>query len=225
MESATDRLHAMHASFLAERPPGADEDVHMLSSIVDDVILRYSDPGDTVFDPFAGFGTTLERSVSLGRKAFGVELLPERVQYASARVPDAQIFEGDARELLRVLERSGVNPSEWSADLVLTSPPYMTKNHHDADPLTAYERNDGDYARYLRELDLIAAQCARVISPGGFMVCNVADISHRGLTTHLVGDCTRLLTRHLTHVCTTEIVWDRHPHDLVFDALLVFQNS
>lgn len=219
------RLTATHDAFLTDRPPGADEDVHMLPAIVDHVIQRCSAPGDVVFDPFAGFGTTLERAVALGREALGIELLPERVEYLRNRVPRARILEGDARELRRILH--GVAPPypDASVDLILTSPPYMTSEHHDADPLTAYEQDNGNYARYLAELGLVAAQCARAIVPGGFVVWNLADIHHMGLTTYLIRDCARVLEQHLAFVGITEITWDRYPHDLVSDALLVFQRT
>ncbi|HHX85015.1 MAG TPA: site-specific DNA-methyltransferase [Actinomycetales bacterium] len=219
------RLRAAHATFLADRPPGADEDVHMLAPVVDHVIERCTRPGDLVMDPFAGFGTTLARAVALGRRALGVELLGDRVAYLRRRVPAAQVLEGDARDLLRVLDGASPGATRDGAALVLTSPPYMTATHHDADPLTGYEAGGGDYARYLRELGRVAAQCARVVAPGGHVVWNVADIHHRGVTTRLIDDCARVLGAHLTPVGVTEIVWDRLPHDLVADALLVFRRG
>lgn len=124
----------------------------MLAGVVDHVIVRCSAPGDVVFDPFAGFGTTLDRAVALGRRAFGLELLPERVEFLRERVPDARVYEGDARGMVGVLRSHGES-SKVCADLVLTSPPYMTSDDHDADPLTAYEEDGGDYRRYLAELD------------------------------------------------------------------------
>ncbi|GAA4896634.1 hypothetical protein GCM10025789_13020 [Tessaracoccus lubricantis] len=215
-------LHATLEAFVASRPPGADEDVHMLPQTVDHVIERCTAPDALVLDPFAGFGTTIERAVALGRRAVGVELLPERVAHISARVPTAHIVEGDARELL-CLVTDAAPPG--SVDLVLTSPPYMTETHHDADPLTAYEKDGGDYARYLAELGLVAAQCARLLRPGGFAVWNVADIHHMGHTTRLISDCAKAVRRHLAAVGVTTLVWDQLPHDLVADALLVFQRK
>lgn len=218
-------VRVAHSTFLAERPAGADEDVHMLASLVDHVIERCSRPGDVVFDPFAGFGTTLERALALDRRALGIELLPERVETLRERIAGATVVEGDARELLRIVR--GVIPpdTEPTVDLILTSPPYMTAEDHEADPLTAYEQNDGDYERYLRELGLVAAQCARLVAPGGYVVWNVADILHLGRTTHLIADCARVLGGCLVPVGVTEITWDRYPHDLVRDALLVFQRQ
>jgi DNA modification methylase len=42
--------------------------------IVDRIINRYSNPGDVVFDPFAGLFTVPKRAVDLGRYGYGIEL-------------------------------------------------------------------------------------------------------------------------------------------------------
>lgn len=191
----------------------------MLPRIVDHVIERCTRPGQVVLDPFAGFGTTLASALRLGRRAVGVELLPERVEHVLRRVPTALLVEGDARELRALLPAI----PDGAVDLVLTSPPYMTATHHDADPLTAYEQGDGSYPRYLAELSLVAAQCAELVAPGGYVVWNVADIHHMGTTTRLIDDCARVLAEHLTPLGVTAIEWDRRPHDLTADALLVFR--
>ena len=44
--------------------------------IVDRLITRYSNPGDTVYDPFAGLMTVPVRALALGRRGRGVELNP-----------------------------------------------------------------------------------------------------------------------------------------------------
>ena len=216
------QLFVLHDRFLAERPLGADEDVHMLAAVVDHIIERCTKPRDDVLDPFAGFGTTVDRADALGRRAIGLELLPDRVDYLRRRVPRAHIIEGDARQLRRTLRDAAPAWGAASIDLILTSPPYMTAADHPADPLTGYERDGGDYNLYLRELQEVAAQCAQLIAPDGYVVWNVADIHYRGRTTQLIADCARGLAEHLRLAGITEIRWDRYPHDLVSDALLAF---
>ncbi|MBI90002.1 MAG: hypothetical protein CMG60_07945 [Candidatus Marinimicrobia bacterium] len=51
-----------------------------------DHVLSWSNPGDTVFDPFTGSGTTGAISVSLGRNFIGVELEPEYIALANERI-------------------------------------------------------------------------------------------------------------------------------------------
>lgn len=56
--------------------------------IVDRLIERYSNPGDTVYDPFMGLGTVALRALKKGRKGYGSELNPgywaDSVKYLEA---------------------------------------------------------------------------------------------------------------------------------------------
>ncbi len=49
-------------------------------------IELFTDPGDTVLDPFAGSGTTLAAALALGRHALGVELAPDYVARCEAAI-------------------------------------------------------------------------------------------------------------------------------------------
>jgi len=85
-----------------------------------------------------GIGTTLIEAVRLGRRAVGVEYEPHWVDVANSNLDlaraqgiggadgiDAQVFQGDARQLLTLL------PPEYvgQAALVVTSPPYGPSTH------------------------------------------------------------------------------------------------
>ena len=50
----------------------------------------WSDPGETVLDPFAGSGTTCVAAVAQGRRTIGIEIDPEYFEIACERVEDAQ---------------------------------------------------------------------------------------------------------------------------------------
>lgn len=213
-------IRATLAELEAERHPDAEEDVHFTRGLARTVIETLTAPGELVLDPFAGFGTTLEVAHELGRPAVGVELLPERVATIRARVPGAVVIEGDARGL-----RDLTDLAAGSVALALTSPPWMTANDHPANPLTAYERDDGDYRTYLRDLTAVAGQVRDLLRPGGHLALDVADIRHEGEVTPLIADVTAAVSGVLDHGRTVPIVWDRLPHDLVSNRLVVFSRS
>lgn len=204
---------ARSADLAAERAAGADEDVHFTASLARAVIEDLTVAGDRVLDPFAGFGTTLRVATELGRSAVGVELLPERCAIAQAAAPEATVVEGDARELRRLVA--------GPFDLVLTSPPYRTVLEHPQDPLSAYARDGGDYASYLRELTAVVATCVALLADGGHVVLNVANIAaHHGFTP-LAWDLGRAAKSVARVVQDVPVCWDIPPHDLSGDHLIV----
>lgn len=96
-------------------PEGTD-DVRTPRAYVEHFLRAFTDPGDTVFDPFAGFGTTLSVAQALVREASDIEYEQERVAVARERLSDpAEIEQGGARDL---------DPHDVSShDCCLTSPP------------------------------------------------------------------------------------------------------
>lgn len=222
-------VSAQLSHFQAQRPPGAEEDVHIVASLADHVIERCSSPGELVLDPFAGFGAVLDRAIHLGREAIGVELLPERVAHIAHHTPQACILEGDARGLARLLAEHAAEHDlpalEGTVDLCFTSPPFMTANDHPANPLTAYELDDGTYRSYLTHIASIGTQVARLLKPGGYAVWNVANIRYRNHTTTLAWDLADVLSHSLHFLGETMVIWDELPHDFTGDYLLCFQKA
>ncbi|MEJ3741824.1 DNA methyltransferase [Actinomycetes bacterium KLBMP 9797] len=114
------------------------------------LIHDYTRPGDVVFDPLAGIGTTLVEAVHAGRNGFGIEYEPGWVALARANIAlaraqgghgRARIVRGDATQLPR-----GV-PAELRGQisLVLTSPPYGRTMHgrveHRYGPLSRFHNS------------------------------------------------------------------------------------
>ncbi len=203
------------ADLIAELPEGMSEDIHFTEALAASVIGHASQPGDLVLDPFAGYGTTLAVAERIGRRAIGIELMPEHLEIARQRAGTARLILGDARELSRLVDEP--------VDLVLTSPPYMTGMDHRENPLTGYASIDGDYRRYLDELGSIFEQVATVMRPGGQLVVNVANVvAIDGRVTPLASDMAGIIDQHLPLLGVTTLHWDEPPAGLDGDYLLWF---
>ncbi len=210
----SDRIEVSRADHLAQRTPGG-EDVHFTEALATELIEAYSRPGEVVLDPFAGYGTAVRVAVRLGRRAIAVELLAERAAHIRATVPEAIVVVGDARGLTSLVP--------GPVDLCLTSPPYMPSSGHPENPLTGYRTADGDYDRYLDDLEGVFAQIAALLRPDGHLAINVATIENAGVVTPLSADVEARVSRHLTFRDDILVCWDELPPGIVSDHCLVFQ--
>jgi hypothetical protein len=159
------------------------------------LIRDYTQPGDLVFDPLAGIGTTLVEAVHLGRNAIGIDYEPGWVALARANIGLARqqggpghgrLLRGDATALPR-----GV-PGELHGQisLVLTSPPYGKTMHgrveHRHGPLTRFHNaytQPADPAHpdpanlahrgraaLIDGITAVLAGCIPLLKPGGVIV-------------------------------------------------------
>ncbi len=83
--------------------------------VVEKFVKGYSGKGEVVFDPFAGFGTTIRVAKKLGRKAFGTEIEKSSIEFAKKK------FKVD------LIEKSAFDldyAKYPKIDLCIFSPPY-----------------------------------------------------------------------------------------------------
>jgi DNA modification methylase len=59
--------------------------------LLKDIIVNNTVPGDTIFDPFMGSGTTGVAAVQLGRNFIGCEIDPDYFAIAKKRIAEAQL--------------------------------------------------------------------------------------------------------------------------------------
>jgi modification methylase len=119
----------------------------MAPDLATTLIHDYTQPGDLVFDPLAGIGTTLVEAIHAGRNGFGIEYEPGWTALARTNIAlahnqgghgHARIMRGDATRLPRGI------PAELRGQisLVITSPPYGRTMHgrvkHRCGPLSRF---------------------------------------------------------------------------------------
>ncbi|MEV0903086.1 DNA methyltransferase [Actinoplanes sp. NPDC049802] len=180
----------------------------MLPHLAAHAINSFTAPGDLVFDPMCGSGTTLVEAMHLGRRAIGVDIEPRFTRLAAANIDlavrqgaagTATVFTGDATDLLSLVPAAAVG----RVGLVLTSPPYgrgthglvratgarVTKRDH-----LYGDRRQGNlaYAGWTRLLDgftQILTACHRLLRPGGIVVITCRPVRrHRDDLIDLPGE-------------------------------------
>jgi SAM-dependent methyltransferase len=178
----------------------ADGDVRFSEQLVSFFVERLTGPGDAVLDPFAGFGTTLVVAESLGREAFGVELDPDRAAYTRSRVraPD-RLFTGDARDL----DALPIPPVR----LAITSPPYSSPGDP-GEALSAYRDPNPGYDRYLADLQTVCRSVGSLLTPGGWLVVEAANLRRPDRVDTLAWDIARAVGDVLPFAGEIAVRWE-----------------
>jgi hypothetical protein len=198
----------------ARLPAPFVDDVRFPEELAATFVRRYSQAGQIVFDPFAGYGTTLVVAERMGRAAYGVELDPQRVAYIRSRVSAPQhVFCGDARQALAF----DFPPFQLS----LTSPPLL-EHGDDADPLTNYTTPNRTYRAYLDDLCAVYAQLRGRMLPGAHVVLEVANLKGPLGVTPLAWDVARALSSVLRFEGETVIGWNNYRYGYDHSYCLVF---
>jgi DNA modification methylase len=155
------------------------------------LILKYTEPGDTVLDPMVGSGTTCIEAKLLGRNCIGVDInynalilalhrlywlekaleeySGDDLDIENARRARIRLYHGDARRL-EVID-------DDSIDLIATHPPYLNIIRYGV----RGERVDGDLSRtsdlgeYLKLFKQVAGEMYRVLKPQHYLGILVGD--------------------------------------------------
>jgi SAM-dependent methyltransferase len=163
----------------APLPDGVDDEFRTPHALVERFLGEYTDVGDRVLDPFAGFGTTLAVAERLDRRGYGVEYDADRVAHARSFVPDNdRIRQGSVLDL---------DPS-WvpACDCCFTSPPFMERT----DTRNPFENYAGEstYEDYLDDVETAFGRVQQVLAPGARVVVDVSNMKHEGRVTPLAWD-------------------------------------
>ena len=152
------------------------------------VILRYSEEGDTVLDPFVGGGTTAVEAKLTNRNFVGFDINPEAVEL-SRRKCDFQ-FDTTATSVIDVADARKLPLNDNSVDLICAHPPYADIIH--------YSKNiEGDLSLlpikdFLFEMGKVADECRRMLKKGKFCAILMGDMRKKGMVQPLAFETMRV---------------------------------
>lgn len=154
------------------------EDGRMDFGLVEYLINSYSNIGDLVFDPFAGYGTTLLLAHRLNRIPFGFEKNPDKFSYCIDLLnPNCQIINDDFMNHM-----SSKYPE---MDLCITSPTYAWKNVG-CNPFTGNTTNY--YDEYLDCIYKYFSHLSQFMKNNGHIIVEVSNIEWNDQVTPMAWD-------------------------------------
>ena len=193
------------------------EDVRASENILEHFINEFTQPGQIVFDPFAGYGTTLLVAEEMGRVGYGIEYSKPKADYVRGLIAHPEhLIEGDSRKLLEY--------DLPDFDLCLTSPPY-TNEMDSENPFVDYRQKGFDYPSYMKEMGNIFSQVAQKLNPSGHVVIEAANLKKQGHVTTLAWDIAHEVAKVLHFEGETMIGWDRYGYGYNHSYGLVFSKA
>jgi len=157
------------------------------------LILRYTELGETVLDAFVGSGTTLIECKLLGRHGIGVDINYEAIMLSWDRLnfkynprmspklayfeekleneewvePTIRLYYGDARYLDKI--------DDESVDLIATHPPYANIISYTKGKQIKGDLSNLTVDKYILEMKKVANEFFRVLKPGKHLGILVGD--------------------------------------------------
>lgn len=191
-----------------------DDDVRYSVSLVEYFLRKFTQENDIVFDPFAGYGTTLLVAKAMGRIPFGIEYDERRVRFIQSKLGQtSQIIHGDSRQL-----KTYTLPT---FNFSMTSPPYMRKDDIE-DPFTAYMTRYDGLTSYLKDIRSIYEQMKPIMASSARVVIEVANIKHKDSVTTLAWDIAKEVSQVLHFEGEVVVNWDSYGFGYNHSYCLVF---
>ena len=152
------------------------------------IILRYSQEGDTVLDPFVGGGTTAVEAKLTNRNFVGFDINPEAIELSRQKC-DFQ-FDTTATSVIDIADARKLPLEDNSMDLICAHPPYADIIHYS-------ENIEGDLSLlsikdFLFEMGKVAEEFRRVLKKGKFCAILMGDMRKKGMVQPLAFETMRV---------------------------------
>lgn len=159
------------------------------------LILKYTEEGELVLDPFSGGGTSLIEAWLEGRRSVGIDINPIAEQITRQRIEEMRlqseqthsanlrrdcepiIIREDSRNIRTIMKN--LNVGECSVDLLLIHAPYLNVLKY-----TEFENGDlshlRDVASFCEEIQSIARQCYTLLGHKKKCAVLIGDVRKNG---------------------------------------------
>lgn len=143
------------------------------------MVLLYSDPGQVVFDPFAGHNSRMELTVKTGRNYVGCDLSTTFMEFNVKRAAQLRVKFPKVSIDLHHCDSRRVPVSDNIGDFSLTSPPYYDIEYYGDEPEQLGKCDD--YKTFLKELFEVVRETYRVLKSGAYSIWFINDFRRDGV--------------------------------------------
>ena len=152
------------------------------------LILRYSQEGDTVLDPFVGGGTTAVEAKLTNRNFVGFDINPNAVELSRKKCEFQ--FDTTASSVIYMADARKLPLADNSVDLICSHPPYADIIHYSDDI-------EGDLSllpmkAFLFEMGKVADEFHRVLKKDRFCAILMGDMRKKGMVQPLAFETMRV---------------------------------
>lgn len=152
------------------------------------VILRYSQEGDTVLDPFVGGGTTAVEAKLTNRNFVGFDINPNAVELSRKKCEFQ--FDTTASSIIDMADARKLPLADNSVDLICSHPPYADIIHYSDDI-------EGDLSllpmkAFLFEMGKVADEFHRILKKDRFCAILIGDMRKKGMVQPLAFETMRV---------------------------------
>lgn len=158
--------------WLLDRDDDRKLDFHgaFIPAVAEGLILRHTEPGDWVWDPMAGSGTTGLVAERLARRCFMSDLTPTSPEIVQADARTVEVWESFAGAPVLL---TGIGAFR-KFDLIVLHPPYWCtlRFSEDEADLSNLTELDDFYAAFRH----VVANARRHLKPGGYLALVCGDV-------------------------------------------------
>lgn len=150
------------------------------------LVQYYTNPGDVVLDPFAGFGTRAYVSMLLGRKYIGWDVAKSTVEAVNRALDGVRqrSLDGEHPGTAVVYFADGIKLEgipDNTADAILTCPPYHNREiYQEVDPAVGYQLSRVDLGYWEMFMKRGMKRWWQVLKPGALAILVTGDWREEG---------------------------------------------
>lgn len=153
----------------------------ILPQVIELMVIRFSEEGDTILDPFCGCGTVAVEAKKHGRNSINYDVVPKAIELTKKKLSLmnslSNYIEKERKNMTtHIVELQDARklplPDE-SVDAIITDIPYFSMIKYSDEPNDL--SNIEDYQEFLKEISKAFEEMHRVLKKGKYCVIFVAD--------------------------------------------------